>query len=689
MNSLRVTVPDGAHKTACGLCHMGCGMELEIKDGEITGVRGMRDHPLNKGLLCAKGRAVLEYVSSPNRLTSPLLKEGGGWKEISWERAFEIIISQLSDLKDKRSLGISLGMPILLSGTSNVGLIRRFAHVFGTPNCFSVESICYRCRMLGYIATLGRFFVADPEKSGCIFVWGSNPDHSSPPVGQKIRESKKNGAKLVVIDPRATALAKRADLHLQPRPGTDCALILAMLNVIISEELYDREFVSKYTVGFDELSDHVSEFTTEHAQEITSVPSEKIREAARLFATSKSSCVVQGTNALDQVPSGFQNSRGIAVLQAITGNVDIPGGFIQTPRLRVNIVEVVEKAGEKPVGVDAYPIFYGIYGREFGEGQTLVMLDTLLTGQPYPISKMIISGTNPVITWPESAKVRRALKSLDFLVVIEQHMTETAQLAHLVLPAGTFLERTELCDYYSLWGIPHVMLRNKILEYGQCRSDLDIWLELAHRMGFVKEFPWQTADELVDHMLEPSGLSRKELLLSGGVTYGQQKYKNYEKQGFKTPSGKIEIYSSYLKDLSLPPLPTYFEPVESPAKTPELAEKYPFILTTGARQVQYIHSQLREIAFLKRQFPEPLAEINPVTAREYNLNDQDEVIIESPRGEIKIKIKITRDILPGVINIPHGWGRANVNLLTDSAPVDPVTGYPALKALLCRIKKSA
>lgn len=689
MNNLRVTVPNGVHTTACGLCHMGCGMEIEIKDGEMAGVRGMRDHPLNKGVLCAKGRAALEYVSSANRLTSPLLKEGGSWKEISWERAFQIIVSQLSGLKDKRSLGISLGMPILLSGTSNVGLIRRFAHVFGTPNCFSVESICYRCRMLGYIATLGRFFVADPEKSDCIFVWGSNPDHSSPPVGQKIRQSKKNGAKLVVIDPRVTALAKRADLHLQPRPGTDCALILAILNVIISEELYDREFVSKYTVGFEELSAHVGEYTPEHSQEITSVPSEKVREAARLFATSKSSCIVQGTNALDQVPSGFQNSRGIAILQAITGNVDVPGGFIQTPRLRVNVVEVVEKAGEEPIGVDAYPIFYGIYGREFGEGQTLVMLDTLLTGQPYPISKMIISGTNPVITWPESAKVRRALKSLDFLVVIEQYMTETAKLAHLVLPAGTFLERTELCDYYSLWGIPHVMLRNKILEYGQCRSDLDIWLELAHRMGFVKEFPWQTADELVDHMLEPSGLSRKALLLSGGVTYGEQKYKNYEKQGFKTPSGKIEIYSSYLKDLSLPPLPAYFEPAESPAKTPDLAKKYPLMLTTGARQVQYIHSQLRDLVSLKRQFPEPLAEINPVTAKEYNLNEKDEVIIESPRGEIKIKIKITEDILPGVINIPHGWSGANVNLLTDSTPVDPVTGYPALKALLCKIKKPA
>ena len=691
MTGSRTITTNGIEKTACGLCHMSCGMELHIKDGRISSVNGIREHPLNKGFLCPKGRAVLEHVYSPKRLSVPLLKEGSGWKEISWEAAMKIIITNLEGIQGSagpRSLGIAVGMPVLLSGTSTVGLIRRFAHVFGTPNCFSVESICCRCRMLAYIATLGRFFVADPENSACIVVWGSNPEQSSPPVGTRILQSKRKGARLVVIDPRRTSMAARADFHLQPRPGTDCALILAILNVIITEQLYDQDFVSKYTIGFDELANHVREYPPERVQDITSVPAEKIREVARLFAVTKPACIVQGTNALDQTPSGFHNSRGIAILQAVTGNIDVPGGFIQSPRLRVNVVEAVEKVEEPPIGIDSYPFFYGIYGREFGEGQTMVLLESLLTGQPYSINSMIISGSNPVLTWPDSAKVKKALSRLRFLVVMDQFMTETARLAHLVLPVGTFLERPELCDYYSLWGLPYVMVRKKILEYGQCRPDLDFWLELAHRMGYQEQFPWQSIEEVIDYTLKPSGFTYKYFAEEhpNGIYYGEQKYRKYEKQEFKTPSGKIELYSRYMAEMGYAPLPTCQEPAESEASTSGLAEKYPLTLTTGARQVCYIHSQLRDLASLNRKMPEPLAEINPVTARQYKVNDGNMVVIESPGGEIEIKAKVTEDIMPGVINIPHGWVQANVNLLTDSTPADPITGYPALKGLLCRIR---
>ncbi|MEW5899479.1 MAG: molybdopterin-dependent oxidoreductase, partial [Bacillota bacterium] len=223
MELFRPVVTDATVKTACGLCHMACGMEVVMENGRLAKVRGMREHPY-KGFLCPKGRAVAEYVFSPKRLTTPLLRQGSGWKEISWQEAMQLIVDRLESIRetgDARSLAFAIGMPILLSGTLTVGLIRRFAHVFGTPNCFSVESICYRCRMLGYITTLGQFFVADPENAACIIVWGSNPDNSSPPLGVKIRESRRKGAKLVVIDPRRTPLAALAEEHLQPLPGTD------------------------------------------------------------------------------------------------------------------------------------------------------------------------------------------------------------------------------------------------------------------------------------------------------------------------------------------------------------------------------------------------------------------------------------------------------------------------------------
>lgn len=608
-------------------------------------------------LLCPKGRAAIEYVYSPNRITAPMLRQGSSWEEISWEQAMNMIVSHLEKIQETnevKSLALSVGMPVLLSGTSTVALTRWFAQMFGTPNCFSVESMCYRSRMLGYITTLGKFFVADPENSACIIVWGSNPEQSSPPIGTKILEGIRKGAKLVVVDPRQTRLASKADYHLQPRPGTDGALILGMLNVIIGEGLYDKEFASKYIVGMAELAEHVKEYSPECVQEITSISAEKIKEVARLFATTKPGCIVQGTNSLDQTSSGFQSSRGVAVLQAVTGNVDVAGGFIQTPRLRVNMLETTIKLSEPPVGIEQYPIFYGVFGRDFGEGQTMVLMDSLLTGKPYPIHTMFISGSNPLLTWPNSAKVEKALSTLGFLVVMDQFMTKTARMAHLVLPAATYLERTELCDYYSLWGIPYVMMRKKILQYGQCRTDLEFWLDLAQRMGYKEYFPWSDDISLIDYILQPSGLTYQSLIDKhpSGFSYAEQQYRKYEHENFKTPTGKIEVFSQYLADLGLSPLPTYYEPLETKASAPELTEKYPLILTTGARHLFHIHSQLRDINSLSRKVPEPLAEINPLTGDKYALQDADIVFIETPRGEVEIRIKITEQIMLALLTSP-------------------------------------
>lgn len=687
----RITATHSIEKTACSLCHMGCGMELHIKDGRITEVKGIKEHPLNKGFLCPKGRAVVEHVHSPKRLTMPLLRQGSGWKEITWDEAMDLIVAHLKkvqSLGQSSKVAFTVGMPLLLSGTSTVAMLHRFAHAYGTPNCFSVESLCYRSQMLGYIATLGKFFVADYEYSNCIVVWASNPEQSSPPVGAAVARRKKAGAKLVVIDPRVTSMAKRADYHLQPRPGTDCALMLAMMNVIIDEGLYDREFVEKYTVGFADLTEHVKAYSPERVQEITSVPADKLKEVARLFAQTKHACILQGPNGTDSMAGGFQNNRGIAVLQAITGNIDVPGGFIQTPRLRTKVVEPAKKVSETPVGISEYPVFYGVLGRNFGEGQTMVLLDRLTNDDAdKPVHSMIVCASNPLLTWPNSTKVRKALTGLDFLVVMDQFMTETAKLAHLVLPAGTFLETSEIADYYNLWSLPYVMTRKKILEYGQCRPVLEFLMDLGRRMGYDDEFPWQTGEELLKDILQPSGLTYEFLTEERpeGLRYGEQKYRKYEQEGFRTPTGKIEIYSRYLADMGYSPLPTYLESPETRISAPELAAEYPLVLTTGARNVFNIHSQLRDVPSLKHHVPEPMAEIHRLDAEKYHLQDGDIATVENRRGKIKLKVKVTEDILPGVIHIPHGWRDANVNLLTDNTSADPITGYPVLKGLLCRI----
>jgi len=680
-------------KTTCQLCHLSCGMNVYVRDGKIVQVEGMPEHPLNEGILCPKGEAVIDYVYSPDRLKYPMKRKGNEWQRISWDEALDTIANEMNKVKETygvKAFAACIGMSILLSGSATAGLIRRFCYAFGSPNFFSVESMCYRCRIIAYMLTYGRFRVADPENSKCIILWGHNPINSNPMLARSIFKAKEKGATLIVIDPRRTPLAKEADLHLQLRPGTDCALIEGLINVIISEKLYDKEFVDKWTFGFDRLAEHVKQYTPSYVEKITWVPAQMIEKVARLYATTRPACIAQGTNALDQHTTGIQNSRGVAILQAITGNMDIAGGFIRAPRLRENPIEMPGKLAETAIGQQEYPVFYGIFGREFGEGQAMLLSDTLLTGKPHPIKMMIIAGTNPVLTWPDSQKVTQALSKLDFLVVIDQFMSQTAQMADIVLPAATFLERTELSDYYSLWGIPYVMLRKKVIEYAECWPDLKFWLELARRLGYERYFPWKNIEDALDYVLEPSGLSVKKLTedYPGGLFYTSERFKEkeYEKEGFRTPSGKVELYSETLASMGYDPMPTYREPLESPVSTPE--PDYPLILTTGARILEFCHSQHRNIPRLRQRTPEPLAEIHPETAARYGIADGDMITVSTKRGSINIKAKVTDDIVPNVVCVPHGWGEANVNLLTSQEQADPVIGYPALKALLCNVKKA-
>ena len=677
-------------KTTCQLCYLGCGIDVTLENDRITRVTGSKEHPLNQGLLCAKGRAMIEYQYDPDRILYPMKKVKGNWEQISWEAALDLIKEKIQDIKQNygpQSVAITTGMPVLLSGTSSVGMMRKFAHAFGSSSLFSVESICFRCRIISYILTLGRFYVADPMHSKLTVVWGHNPENSAPPLTTWISKAQKEGAQLIVVDPRVTNIANRADLHIQPRPGTDCALILGMMNVIINEKLYDQEFVDNWTTGFDKLVEHVQDYPPEKVARITWVPEEKIKQFARQFATAESACILQGTNALDQTSTGLNSSRAVAILQAITGNVDKQGGFVVAPKLHTTPITVKE-LDQVPLGIDKYSIFYSVFGREFGEGQAMVLPDTILSGEPYPIKALIVSGSNPLMTWPNSRKVKEAFEKIDFLVVMGQVMSETAEIADLFLPAATFLERNELNDYYStLWAIPHVILRKKVQQRGEAWSDLKFWLELGKKMGYQEDFPWQDEDAFIDHLLEPSGYNLNSLQeeYPEGVNIGEVKYQTYQKKGFKTPSKKVEIYSEFLRELGHDPIPTYHEPPESPENSPELFKDYPLILTTGARDKHFTHSQHRNLPSLRKKSSEPFAEIHVETAAQYGLTDGDPVTVETKRGAISLKIKATDRILPGVINIPHGWSEANVNLLTTEEAADTVLGYPALKALLCRI----
>jgi anaerobic selenocysteine-containing dehydrogenase len=676
-------------KTDCALCVNCCGINAHVKQGNLIKVEGMQEHPVNRGGLCPKGEKLIEYVYSAERLKYPMRRENGTWKRISWDEALDTIATKLGEIKEEygaRALAVYCGS-VGVEHLEAAFFAQRFRGVYGTPNFLSVESGCFRQRILTRQMTFGRYITEDVEKAKCIILWGHNPDTSRWIVAEWVREALERGAKLIVVDPKRIPLAKEG-LHLQVRPGTDCALALAMLNVIISEDLYDREFVEEWTVGFDKLREHVEQYTPEKVEEITWVPAAEIKKAARIFATHKGASIVQGTCTLDRQINDVQNSRVLAILQTVTGNIEVPGGWVANRIIPLTDLRVPTE--EKPIGTKEYPLHNELWGRIAAFGHAMVLPDVVLTEKPYPIKALIVTAGNPAMTMPDSNAYRQALEKLDLVVTIDLFMSETVELSDIVLPASSFLEQTGIGGYPIglMHGISYMMLRRKVIEpIGESLPDWKIWSELGRKMGYGEYFPWNTDEEMVEHLLAPSKITMKQLEdHPEGILYAPKGYDLYKKIGFKTPSKKIEIFSETLQQAGFDPIPTHIEPTRSPVRTPDLAKEYPLIMITGARITEYIHSQLRNIPEIRRLAPEPLAEIHPNTAAKYGIGDGQNMVVETMEGSLTIKASLTEDLAPQVISLPHGWAEANVNELTSKEFRDPILGCPEDKGLLCKIK---
>jgi anaerobic selenocysteine-containing dehydrogenase len=676
--------------TDCTTCYHSCGMNVLVEEGRITKVEGLKDHPLTKGRLCPKGAKAIELVYHPNRLKYPLKKVNGEWKRISWDIALSEIADKLQRLKKE------FGPEILSIFSGSIGvenlemmeLAQRFKGAFGSPNFISVEGICYRMRIRARQMTFGKYPVEEMNTKLYV-LWGHNPEQSDFPLHLAIRENLAKGSKLVVIDPKRIPLAKRAEIYLPIRPGTDGALALALMHVIIKESLYDKDFVEHWTHGFDNLVSHIDPYTPEWAEKITWIPAEDIRKLARLYANAESASIFQGTNTQDQTANGTQNSRAFAILQTITGNINNPGGWVIGPRLSLTGLGVPTE--RTPIGADDYTLFYDFWGRKSPYGQVVCFPDSV----PNVIKALIVTGGNPAVSLPDSNAFREALKKLELLVVLDFFMTETAELAHYVFPGCTHLEKNGLAYSYNVChGLPYLMVRKKAIEpLYESRSEFIFWKELAKKMGLGEFFPWETDEEVVELELKSTGFRYRELKEEkvAGAYYMEKKYgmEEIEVKGFSTPSKKIEIYSETFEKEGFDPLPTYREPDQSPLGDPQLFQKYPLILTTGARNLYYTHTQHRNIKGLKEKNPEPFAEIHKKTAEKLGIQNGDSIIVESNRGQIKVKAQITEDMLEGVVSIPHGWsGEANVNLLTDVHCREPIMGYPQMKSQLCSIRKA-
>src|SRR3990172_3120990 len=636
--------------TDCTLCYHSCGVKVTVEDGKAVKVVGLKEHPLTRGELCPKGDAMLEDIYSPERITHPIKRVGKKWEQISWEQALNEISAKLLDLKKKYGpevLGVFSGS-IGVENLEMNGLSQRFRSAFGSPNFFSVESVCFRMRLRTRQLTFGRPATEEYD-SNLYILWGHNPETSDLPLKIHMAENRAKGAKLVVIDPKRTTLADGADMFIQIRPGTDGAMALAMINVIVKENLYDKEFIDKYTVGFEKLVPHIQQYTPEWAEKITEVKADDIRKLARLFAGTKGASIFQGICSLDQTANGTQTSRAMAILQTITGNINVPGGWVISLRPSMGRVDMEVP---KPLGNEKYPIISEMWGRKSPYGVVTMVPENI----PQKIKAFFVIGGNPLVSMADSNAFREAFKKLELLVVHDLFMSETAQAANYVLPACSHLEKWGVAYTYNIdHCLPYLMLRKKAIELlGECCSEWKLVTELAGRLGLGSLFPWKSEEEMVAYELAPSGLSFDHLLTEKpeGAYYQKKKY-GIEEKTFNTPSGKIEIYSLELEKVGADPLPTYTEPHKSPVSTTQLLGKYPLILCTGSRSLYYTHSQFRHVASLRKEDPEPLAELVAGTAENYGVKTGDTVIIKTPSGRVKMKARVTDRVAEGVVLVPH------------------------------------
>lgn len=675
--------------TDCTLCYHSCGTRVTVENEKAVKIKGLESHPLNAGRLCPKGANALEVVYSADRLKQPLKRVDGDLVPIAWEQALDEIAVKLNRLKEKYGPQVlaffcgSIGVENLEMAT----LVHLLRSGLGSPNFFSVESICYRMRIRTRQMTFGRYPTEEAD-ANLYLLWGHNPDESDFPLKFFLRKNLKKGARLVVIDPKRIPLADRADMYLRIRPGTDGALALAMMNVIIGENIYDREFVTKHTFGFDRLAAHVGQYTPEWAAEITWIAPEDIRKLARLFAATKGASIFQGTCTQDQTANGTQNSRAFALLQTITGNINIPGGWVTSPAPRFGNPGY-SLGGSDPIGSDQYPLFFDLWGRKTPYGVVTLVPESI----PHKLKSFLVIGGNPLISMPDSHAFKQAFAKLDLLVVHDLFLTETAKAAHYVLPACSHLEKWGVAYTYNVCHcIPFLMLRKKCIEpLGQSWSEWRLLTELGKRLGLAQNFPWTSEQEFVTFMLQPSGLSFDYLLKEKpqGAFYAKKTYETPEGH-FRTPSGKIEIYSDALERVGFDPLPTFLEPERGPRRGAEaFLKKYPLILSVGNRNLYYTHSQHRQVKALTKLVPEALCELAPATARKYKIQDGDLTIIETNRGRVKMKARVDERVAEGIVLVPHGWaGEANANLLTDVGCREPIMGYPDQKSLQCCVRKA-
>jgi anaerobic selenocysteine-containing dehydrogenase len=692
--------------TFCGVCAINCAHVAVVEDGKLVAVKPDREsdyrHDICPG---AKGPLTLVGVENhPDRLKYPLKRVGkrgeGKWERISWDEALDTVAQKFLDLKEKHgpeSLAVCLGEP------KNMETIaaHRFATAFGTPNVPTPGGLCGIARVWAASYTYGRPTMPDvPEKytegsplPKLYIEWGCDSTHF--PGRHFIKTYTDHGVKIVVIDPMKITSARKAELWIRPRPGSDGALAMGMLKVIIEEDLYDKDFVARWTTGFEEIRKEVKRFSLDDVEGLTWVPKDQVIELARLYATTKPAVLADG-NAIECMKNAFDIFRVFCIMRAITGNLNVPGGevFLTPPPHtrpgRMMLLSALGRNVDRAIGNE----FKAAMRAAYVPFQSLTKAGA--EGKPYPIKAAICCLTNPLLSYPDSEATYKAFMNMDFIVVLELFHTPTTAIADIVLPAAWSWEEDTI-GYWAGWFEEIRAYRKVVDPPGEAWSDLKIFNELGKRIGLEKYF-WDDDTEALDEYLkaEGGGISFQELQKLRRLD-PKKEYKQPEEEPYRTPSGKVEIRSRIMEEDGYDPFPRW----EALSRLPgELSEEYPLLLS-NAKSHTYMLSGFKMVDRLRKREPLPVVRLNPQTAQDLGLEDGEWVFIETNKGRITQKLSLDPDLNPRVAmaawgwwfpeegpDTMYGWRKSNYNILTGYEDPGQPCGAPDLKGIPCRVYKA-
>jgi thiosulfate reductase / polysulfide reductase chain A len=715
----------------CRFCGYLCGLTATVSDGRVTAVEpDPSRYPYDAGIQngCHRWRANVEFLDHPDRVNHPLKRAGergsGMWQRVSWEEALEDISKRLGVLRDQygpETLATCIGAP-----HATYWPLHRFMNLFGSPNNMGIGQNCWNPGVWINTLTYGWPIEneLDPETTNSAILWGTNPAESDNSLfWRTILQFRREGKPLIVVDPRYSKTAEHASLWLPIRPGKDAFLALGLIHVVIGENLYDDRFVKTWCYGFDRLAEHVAPYTPEFVAGICGIQVGMIVEAARLYGLHAPATIISGRG-IDQL--GVNSPpihQALAILRAVTGNVDVPGASHLgempdfTPEVdlemggKLSDTQRRKQLNRNYLRLQSYPGFDTVSKEIERSGKRLPMRyltsahpnlvwRAMLEGEPYPVRALIVMGNNPLLTQADTHFVYRALKSLDLLVALEYFKTPTAMLADYILPSAGGLERPLLQTNAGIANIAYG--GNPAVEpYYERRSDFSFWKELGIRSGQADDWPWETFEASLEAIFSPVGLTW-ESFCESGLYYRPSIYQKHEqedpatglKTGFATSSGKVELYSEALAGIVYNPLPI-------PALPAPSHYEYPFILITGMRKQPYYGSSYHQISSLQSIHAKPWAEMSAATCTKLGLEDGNQILVETDRGQARFSLKVAQ-MRDDVVSVEYGWWYpelstnepvlggvwiSNANVLTnaDIETSDPLIGTWTYNGIPCRV----